>query len=132
VLSAVIAPPTELSGVLTDLSEIEANAGITFPQGAEDVRAHIEGFHDLSTWVRFSINPDELPSFVSHTACESPVERIPAPSITRGPNDPSWWASPAPLEALSCTVNNENMFQTIYVDDSNPAKYTVYVIAYTK
>lgn len=111
---------------------LEANTEIRFPPSAREIRAHTEGFREISTLVRFTMSPADLPQFLDSTLCSVPPALADPSLQPRGVGAPSWWR-PMDAERLQeCLGERVDFYQHVLVDVSNPNTYIVYVSAGTR
>lgn len=115
----------------TTTAEIESVARIDIPDTASNIRAAAGGFQDRYIHVRFDLPPADLERFLTATKY--------TPTLTEGGSilfqqsiepQEAWWQPHSATRFLSGRSFVDGISQTVLVDISNPALYTVYVATF--
>ena len=115
----------------SDIQAIEGNAEIILPPSAQEIHAYMEGFREIFTLVRFTINVEEYPDFIADTKCVGDPVRV---DMSNDSNSSlyssrfSWWDPGNAASLLECDGVDDNFSQTILIDNSNQDYYTIYVV----
>jgi len=108
---------------------IEGNARIQLPPSARDIHAHTDGFREIFTQARFTMDAADLPGFLEDALCSEPPASI-DPAVLRSPaRKPSWWKPMDAQYLLECTGQDEHFYQHILIDISDSETVIVYVSA---
>ncbi len=122
-------PPVE-SAQSTDRAEIEEwGTDIQIPAGARDLHGYMEGWRETLTLLRFTIPPNDLPTVLTTTVCELPLQASENPlANARAPSYLTWWTPGLARTWLSCSGVRGHAHQTLLVDTTNPSEYVLYIV----
>jgi len=110
-----------------EVSFIEGNADITLPASAHDIYAYTTGFQEMSIKVRFSMNADELNTFMASTLCQEPLmEMQPHPELYDD-GTAEWWTLHQYDGLRGCTGSQDYTHQTVMAAMTDAAVYVVFV-----
>jgi hypothetical protein len=108
---------------------IQGNAGVVLPPSAREFRGYTEGFQDILTMARFTIDPTDLPLFLESTACNSALAAIDPGGIPSLEGHPDWWRPMDASTLMTCDGVRGPDHHTVYVDQSTQDAYIVYIVA---
>lgn len=109
---------------------IEANAEIDLPPSARDIHVHEEGVTEIFTMVRFTMDVSELDVFMQSTNCTTPLSEVDPAQYGVLEGRP-WWRPMDAVNLQECISTDEDLFQRILIDMTDPDAYIVYVLAST-
>ena len=114
------------------LADVEAFIGADLPPGAMNVQYEIQGFTDLSIQLRFGAPPDEISAFLGELALE--LTPGTEPLATASSNDLVWWQPETAQKYAQGQLDNYNVnrFYKAIVDQSDPARWIVYLIVFSQ
>ena len=111
---------------MPEISAIEGNAEIKLPTSAHEIYAYTTGMRDIFIMVRFSMDPNELPEFMSSTLCDQPL--IKSKTLQKASeNNFAWWTPDQAKYSEECFGEKGFSHQQIIVDMSDEKSFIVYV-----
>jgi hypothetical protein len=131
-LIPTLTPLAENSAETDDRTVLEGNTGTRIPPSATGIHGYVDGFRDVTTYLRFQIPSADLAEFMKSTACTTPLSTEDTGQQLQGYPDLPWWAPEKAEEFGSCTGVTDILTQLVFVDMTDPLNYVVYVIASTR
>jgi hypothetical protein len=114
----------------SDIQWIEANAEIELPESARGIHAHTEGFRELFTFTRFTIDSKDYRVFLLSTHCSTEPEQLDPtlmPTQTSYYSQYSWWNPSSAKTIYECSGSTEHFYQVVRIDMSDDDSFTIYV-----
>ena len=130
-------PPGDGIGCLGErpfsTERIEKMANLQTPESTSDLSAYSIAFMDCTIYVRFTIDAEELETFLASTYVTDPLQSATAAPVAASQFDNlldvlMWDITPIDSFIFGHGTNGSREFQSIAVDVSNSQRYVVYVI----
>ena len=125
-------PISELAAETTDRAVLESNAEIQIPPSATEIRGYIDGFRDITTYVRFVIPAADIDKFTEGIDCVLPSSTTDTGQRMPESSQFTWWKPNNAQSYRQCYGTKEHLVQRVFVDTTQPDRYIVYVVASTK
>jgi hypothetical protein len=125
-------PESEFLGETSDRDILEGNTETVIPQSASDIHGLVDGFQEITTYMRFTIPASDLDRFLSSTSCTTPLQIDASHRDFEIRYEKDWWQVKQAEVVGWCDGVKEHIAQSIYVDMTDLNKYIIYVVASTK
>ena len=122
----------EFSAETTDRTILQTNAELQIPQSATEIRGYVDGFRDLTTYVRFVVPASDFDQFAESISCVLPLSTTDAYQRWQDSSKLTWWKPSRAQNFRQCDGSKEHLFQRVFVDTAQIDHYIVYVVASTK
>jgi hypothetical protein len=116
----------------SDRDSLEGNTETKIPQSASDIHGLIDGFREITTYMRFTIPASDLEQFLSSTACTGSLLTVNPSDAFRMTPAKGWWQIGQAKDVQWCSGAKEHLGQAVYVDMTNQKIFVVYVVAQTR
>ncbi len=121
-----------ITGETIDRTTIEDYARIKLPQTATNIHAHTERGIDSLILLKFSLLPAALPQFLAKSGFQSGLKDGYNPLQFNEPDQTNPWWTPQNATVFAGIASGHGQFiRHIFVDQTNPTSYIIYVEAYS-
>ena len=105
---------------------------LQFPDSTQNIKIVSDGFQDPYYHLKFEIDPTDLDAFIETSLCEA-LNPQPDSIITEyfATQAVDWWTPESATSYQSCSTDHleNSFFFTLFIDQSNPATFAIYITA---
>jgi len=122
-----------ITGETIDRTTIEDYARIKLPQTATNIHAHTERGIDSLILLKFSLPPADMPQFLAKSGFQSGLKDGYNPLQWKEPDQTNPWWTPQNATVFAGIASGQSgqFIRHIFVAQTNPTSYIVYVEAYS-
>lgn len=115
--------------------QVEKAAGFGLPPSADGLHSHYASFQDYILHARFEIDPSDLPALTASLPITNPTMSTTERPLLYSEGMPDWWRPEQAqrFQAISGQVTLPAGYPeslTVLIDQTDPGRYTVYVVAF--
>jgi hypothetical protein len=124
---------SEIAAEVNDRAVLEGNTELKIPVGATDIHGYIDGFRDVTTYLRFTLPAQDFETFLKQTGCTQPLYQGNKSTdySMRNWNKLKWWRPEDAQQFLACADGHKSFGREFFIDTTDSDRYLIYVVTST-
>ena len=124
---------SEFAAEVNDRNVLEGNTELKIPTSALDIHGYVDGFRDVTTYLRFTLPVQDFGTFLQQTSCAQPLyqgDKSTGYSM-RNWGKLKWWRPEDAQQFLACADGHKSFGREFFIATTDADKHLIYVVAST-